>query len=304
MPATYLALFSSATNHPRRQRLLSVGDKTSGRCFEAPASKLAGINDLYTIRDTDVDHQLIDKSLSSYEFGFHTAVEQLKSGEINALAWASILVPFVAALMVRGPDFNDRFEARIARIDISTHPDNTNFARLMEFQRLLAPVAAAKWILLKTQGDEPLITNDLGYTPFANYQTGDYGIAVPLGLDCALMVCPQTRRTLAFSKCGDWFPYINYGISPPEDQYGFNNTLSAIAQRFIFGSNTGTISRYVGEFKPSIGVPEPGQLGFIDGYLAMVHDLTWHRLITALSTPPKTDNIVIYADFLANSQLP
>jgi hypothetical protein len=281
-----------------------VGDKTTGRCFEAPASKLAGINDLYTIRDTTVDHQFIDICLSSYELGFYASVEQLKNCEINALAWASILVPFVAALMVRGPDFNVRFEARIAQIDVPTRTDNTNFARLMEFQRLLAPVAAAKWILLRTQSDEPLITNDLGYAPFANYQTDDYGIAIPLGLDYVLMVCPQTRRTLAFSRGGEWFPEINYGISPAEDQSDLNKVLASISQRFIFGSNIRSIHRYMGELKPSMGVPEPGRLGFIDGPLAMVHEMTWYRLITVLSDPPKTDNIYVYADFLANSQLP
>lgn len=302
LPATYLALFSTDTFQPRRQRILVAGDKESGNLFSAPASRIAGINDLYTITSSNLDPQIVDTSLSHYESSFYIAVEQLINHQVTAMAWASILVPFVAALMVRGPDFNDRFEARILSLGVDSPSDNTNFGRLVEFQRLLAPVAAAQWNLLSVQGADLLITNDLGYAPFANYQTQEFGIAVPLGLRHILAISPQTCRVLAFSQGGEWLPTINFIDAPPDDHVQLNHVISSFSRRFVFGPDTSTLSLYFSSARPSRGNPEPGQLGFMDGYLAMMHDMTWHRLITALSTAPSRDGEYIYVDFLRSDR--
>src|SRR3990172_2811620 len=92
LPATYLALFSIDENLERRKRLLTMGDKKSGKIITAPASNLCGINDLYTLREDPANSQLIDL-LWSYESNLAQSVNLLINKSINANIWASILIP-------------------------------------------------------------------------------------------------------------------------------------------------------------------------------------------------------------------
>jgi hypothetical protein len=151
LPATFLATFSMENTLPRRNRTLAAGDKNSKRIFLAKASKLAGINDLYP--------PIVDESLTGYEANLSTAIDQLLNQNLTAMAWTSTLVPFVTALFVRGPDFNTRFDSRIKGLGIEAPPGNTDYARLMEYQRMLAPVATARWLVLEIQSDYPMITS-------------------------------------------------------------------------------------------------------------------------------------------------
>jgi hypothetical protein len=59
------------------------------------------------------------------------------------------------------------------------------------------------------------------------------------------------------------------------------------AHRFIFGPDELTVTRHLGHGRGSPSrVPEPYDLGFISGPLAMVHEFTWHRLVGVLAKPP------------------
>ena len=145
LPATYLACFSTEDKPERRTRLLAGGDKKDKNIFTSPASKVCGINDLYTLKNYPDNPELIDSMWSFYEKGLALAIDQLITGTIPAITWANTLIPFVTSLLVRGPDFNKRFEGRIKNLGINRtiSPDNTNFARLLENQRLSA------WFIFK-----------------------------------------------------------------------------------------------------------------------------------------------------------
>jgi hypothetical protein len=98
--------------------------------------------------------QKVDEIWKEYERGLSNAIGELIAGRVDARTWARILIPFVACMLVRGPDFADRFERRMAALEIDdidgVHTaDNVNMARLFELQRLLGPVAAAKWVVLE-----------------------------------------------------------------------------------------------------------------------------------------------------------
>lgn len=147
LPATFLASFSQELCQPRRKSLLAVGDVIKKREPRwDKAENLAARNNFYTT--DNVDPRIIDKIWLGYESTFDSAVNALIGGNIDALTWARTLVPFVAAMLVRGPDFNTRFESRpfirSYAQDRKLSADNANGARVMELQRLLGPIAAAQ----------------------------------------------------------------------------------------------------------------------------------------------------------------
>jgi hypothetical protein len=273
LPATYLALFSTdAITQPRRDRRLAAYDKKNHKSFFSSASKLAGINDLYTLTGSDIDNQIVDMCLSGYESCFYIAINQLINHEINALTWASTLVPFVTGLLVRGPDFNTRFVRRLSFIGNDTPIDNTNIGRLMEFQRLLAPVAVSSWLVLRILGDDPLITNDLGYAPFINLRTNESGMAIPIGFEYVLVIIPMFRRVLAIENGGEWIPMIRYEHEPPDNHKNLNKILAIHSRRFFFGSSESTIKQYVPNKSQPKYPLEPMQLGFVNGNVARNHE--------------------------------
>lgn len=295
LPATYLASFSlDSTTYPRRNRHLSVGDKHEGRIFRTSAANIAAINNLYTLVATRDNPDMIERIWTEYETNLHEAIELLIAGQIDAKTWVRVLVPFVACMLVRGPDFNKRFERRISALGIDPEgghvsEDNTNSARLFELQRLLGPIAVAKWVVIRVRGQELLITNDLGYAPFMNPGTGEAGIAVPLNLSHALAVIPRTQGRIAVVQSGKWVPDIEYVENPPDDHEGLNQALSPMAQRFIFGPDNETVRKWLQGSRASSFSPEPEQLGFITDPLARAHEFTWHRLAAAVERDPSDD---------------
>lgn len=301
LPATYLACFSTDTNPERRRRILAVGDKEDGKVFSAPASRVCGKNDFYTLADSTDNPDLVDRVWTFYEKGLALAFDQLIQGTIPCSIWANTLVPFVTGLLTRGPDFNQRFESRLA--DIGVTPvlgpgDNTNLARLMESQRLSSSVLGAKWIVLRAYGDDPLITNDLGYAPFANPSTHDFGIAIPISLEYILMIAPKLKRKIAIGLGGIWWPIIEHLDLPENDHIGLNQTVASFSQRFLFGPSSDSVSRYLYEQKELTKVPEPEELGFMNGSLARIHEMTWLDLMTTLSTKPAHDGDLLCVNYM------
>ena len=294
LPATFLASFSAdSSTHPRRKRLVCVGDKQNKRTFRAPAANIAAVNNLYTLVAAGDDPQMVDNIWTEYEANLQTAVELLIEGETDARTWVRVLVPFVACLLVRGPDFNRRFERRMDALGLGAETegghlideDNTNTARLFELQRLLGPVAVAKWVVIQVRGQEPLITNDLGYAPFVNRATEEAGMAIPLDPSHVLAVIPRTEGRVAVVRSGNWVPEIEYTHSSPGNHEGLNRVLSSSAQRFLFGPDE-TVGRWLRGPPASLFLSEPRQLGFITGPLAVAHEFTWHRLAPAVERDP------------------
>lgn len=108
------------------------------------------------------------------------------------------MVPFVACMLVRGPDFNERFDLRLShlrgKLTKVQYKDNLNHARLMELQRLLGSVTTARWKIYSTKSTEKLITNDLGYSPYINPITSDLGMGIPLDSKTILTISPTTEN--------------------------------------------------------------------------------------------------------------
>jgi tetratricopeptide (TPR) repeat protein len=292
LPATFLAAFSADTStDPRRERLVWAGDKRQHKTFRAPAARLGAENNLYTLVAGEYAPQMVDEIWKEYERGLSNAIGELIAGMLDARTWARVLIPFVACMLVRGPDFADRFGHRMAALEIDdidgVHTaDNANRARLFELQRLLGPVVAAKWVVIAFPERGSLLTNDLGYAPFRNRARGEDGMAIPLGSSHALTVYPRREGRVAVVRSGRWSPDIEYVEAPPGDREGLNRAVSGAARRLIFGPDEEFVGEWLHAASAAPDSLEPAQLGFITGTDAVAHEFTWHRLAPALERDP------------------
>src|SRR5215216_2527137 len=140
LPAAFLARFSAdSQTEPARNRLLIVGDKKNQKLFKSPASKVGCIQNLYTLVNNSSSPDEIDNTWAEYERNLPIAIENLINRNIDTESWIRVLVPFVACMLVRGPDFIEKFDQRfppnrpeMMRKFLSN--DNANRARLMDLQ--------------------------------------------------------------------------------------------------------------------------------------------------------------------------
>ena len=161
LPAAYLGGFSSERGARRSRR---VGVLRRG----APAPTLTRTGKLLRVRGlyepSPVAPVDLERHWQRYERKLPSAIEMLVSGPlVDAATWLHVLIPFVTGTLLRGPEFERRFRQRIAGIDLDLiSPGNENGARLIESQRLFAPVMAARWVVLFSPEVE-LVTSDLGW---------------------------------------------------------------------------------------------------------------------------------------------
>ena len=236
----------------------------------------------------------MEHTWSGYESHLHLAIQQLIDGTVDAETWARTLVPFVTGLLVRGPDFNERFEQRAiiqaARPFLDAPDHNTNMARAFEMQRLLGPIMVGEWCVATVPGNEKLITNDIAFVPFGLVGSNKTGIAIPLDHKHLLGVFVRTRGPVAFAKEQRWYPCIHYLELDKTDIPGLNTAVAVWAKRFVFGSDRKCIEQYVPPTHNPLSTPEPGALGFIFGKLGAIHQYTWHRFVSVLNKPINSED--------------
>ena len=279
---------------PARERRLFIGDKKNQRCFRAPAGKVGCINNLYTVIGNTDQQNSIDQTWTAYERKLPVAIDKLIHGTVDAETWVRVLIPFVACMLVRDPEFVNQFNQRIRPFLDQVPPDfkfnaqdNANEARLIDLQRLLGSVVAAKWTVLITDGQEELITNDLGYAAFAHPATGSRGMAIPLDRRFVLLITPLMEdKPILYAKDDKWVPIVEYGSVPSGAQDGLNVALASIALRFIFGSNKSIVNKYFQGVSPVPTSLEAELLGFPEKLRSPAFEFTWHRLVGAIRKPP------------------
>lgn len=304
IPAAFLANFSSSPSSPRRNSLISIGDKSTENCFTTSVSKVAAVQNLYKL--FSLPPNFIDDAMGDYESDLIFTLNKLVNNELSAYLWAKVLVPFIAGFLVRGPDFNDRFKKRVENLkdfnideyeDITKKPfsDDINMGRYLERMKLIPSVMASKWILLETEGRESLIINDIGYIMMkggylSNGQYNDIGPAFPINQNHLLAIIPQKKRKVAVEKNGEWIPVIEKRKLILDNHTKFNELSAKYARRFIFGANEDTVSRYLaGAGKPIVeSFPEPTHLGFQYSSSKSIIGHEWYKTIELLSKEPKS----------------
>jgi hypothetical protein len=302
--ATFLATFSYDKNERRRERSLWIADKREGRIFGTSAQHVCAIHDFYTIPAFEWPSDAVDRSLSGFEPTLHIAISDLINGTLDGLTWAGILVPFVASPLVRGPDFNERYEDRIENNvpGISKYfgtdrlRANTNFSRLMERQRLLMPIAGAQWRLLETGERHTQITNDMAYAISFDQRTREFGIAIPVGHRHILHIIPTARRVIAYAKEAKWWPTVERFELDDNQHDGLLRSIADQARRFIIGPDEKSVRRYaIKEPRPARSL-EPDELGFIDAAQRRKWEMGYFSLLSKLSASPPPDGSMMRLD--------
>lgn len=237
------------------------------------------------------DTQLIDKAWGSYESKLATCIKKLASGTIDAMEWAGVIVPFVTGLFVRRPDFDKRFDNRASAFGTTEilrkfSEDNTKMGRAMETQRLLGPILGAKWIVSKAPEQNVLITTDLSFGIFQD-PDGQVGVAIPLDGQHILQLIARRTGDVAIAGEAKWYPVLEHRTLLADSYKQLNEALSGCAQRFIFGSNVEKIQSYLQPTGEKVPLLELGEVGFVCGPLAAVHEFAWHRFVSAVNTHPK-----------------
>jgi hypothetical protein len=223
-----------------------------------------------------------------YEGPLPTALDRLADAgnvRIDAETWLRVLVPFAAALLLRGPDFEARFVERpvirdLGRELMEGRPD----ARPFELQRLLAPVLAAHWFVLHAEGEGYLLTSDEGWAPFLAPIDERVSCVVPIDRRTALALVPSAVRQLLV-----WDDSIGWAMEPrhvrlPKDLHlAFNEQLTAFATRQVFAPSLDTIEPVKPILsRPSLGPLEPFPFGSLGGRNGPPNEFTWHRLVSVI----------------------
>jgi hypothetical protein len=263
--------------------MLAQGDRNAATCVPASASDLAIIRNLYTLKEQPQNSKLVDDIWAEYESKLAESIDKLINASISALEWARVLVPFVTCLLVRGPDFDERMLQRLQSLGFENdflegRLDNTNISRILEIQRLLAPIMVAEWKVIFFEEGEPLLTNDSGFMPAGP------GIYVPLGMNHALHIIPKSSRLISAFRDSDWLPIISFGHVDRTQRETFNQAVCHNARRFVFGPNCDLVRKYLyPPHETALPPLEPVHLGFITGNHAIVHEFMWHRFVSALT---------------------
>jgi hypothetical protein len=298
IPASVLGRFSADLGGRARERTLVVG--RDGKVFEAKARDIGLVNRLYDVNSPRVtlpsgteDPGSIDGMITGYEPDLPAALDLLDSGSpVPLRPWLRVLVPFVAAMFVRGRDFAVRFEGRpLVKASGVSGPDNTNTARLIELQHLLAPVTCARWVVLHQAGQESFIINDLGLMPTRDLGLRQDGFAIPIGRRSVLGIFPQRTRTVALYDDG-WQSIIEHQYLDTPEVAVFNRALAECATEWIAGAERDVIQRSLEHL-----ADEPPDSAVLlerwpfDHRTLVAHDRDWHRLVSATTGDPHPDEL-------------
>jgi len=302
IPASYLGRFSTDTNPVRRKRRLWAVDKREKLLTQTTAREICGEQNFYALSPKNEDPRFVDSEWSGYENRLNPALDNLIAGKLDARDWLKTLVVFAAALLVRGRDFEARFDERFEGIDLPKYlnRDNTNVARLMELQRLFASVIGARWLLLETSGNNAQITNDLGYTPFMNPQLGESGIAIPVSHKHILLVIACRKRTIAHVENGAWVPNIERNALEDDAHAMFLDSIAGCAQRYVIGPDETAMRKYLKAEATPPPIPEPSMLGFLNSEMARYYEMMYFDCLTRFSSPPTGPNTQVFVDYDKN----
>lgn len=288
VPAAVLGRFSVDSGGQARARRLVVGRR--GRVFLSKAEGIGFVNGLYDVSTKPVwlppgaeDPESVDAMINGYESELPAVLDLLEAGAPLPLRpWLRVLVPFVAAMFVRGRDFRSRFEGRsfVKASGVSSR-DNTNGARLLEMQRLLAPVLCARWVVLHHAGHESFTINDLGLMPTRDLGLQQNGFVIPISRGSVLGIFPQPTRTVARYDNG-WQSIIEHRVLDATAVAVFNRSMAQCATEWIAGAEREVIERDVQYL-----ADEPLDPAFVmerwpfDHRTRVAHAQDWHRLVSA-----------------------
>ena len=297
MPASVIGRFSPDNLASARQRRVYVLRKGHKVPFRTKAENTGYVNDLYRVSRLSLwgsTGTSVDPLLHGYEPALPAALDLLEqAAPIDLVAWLRTLVPYVAGIFVRGHDFIPRFMDRssVAAAGEFNTAENANSARFIEFERMLAPVCCARWVVLHKNSGESFILNDLGATGTFDNITGEHGWAIPIGKDSVLGIFPKKKRSLAHYEEGEWRAVIEHRPLNGSDAKAFNDSMAHLATSFVIGPDQAGLKRLVpivGDHGDASALMDSWPIG---PKVRVAHAREWHRLVSATATNPPPDAV-------------
>ena len=302
LPAAFIGRFSSAPARQARESLVWVRNRGVGLPFLEKAKNVGHVRGLYgtpkstagSAEEHSAEHWNIDAAWRHVENRLSSAIDLLLAadGALDAHVFGEVLVPFVAALFVRGWEFDERFTRRMDGLfgtDTDLHAqftsrENVNHARLMEMQRLCSPVMRAAWTVMSNVSDVPLLTSDLAVIPWIAQEHNAMVVALDpwhaLRLD-ARPLC--SRIALGADK---WVVDIDRDEMSRVDAIRANRTSARVAPRQIYGPTEASIVSQQVEMLQRRPAAEPeGAWGVPGKYLART-DLELFDFLVEIAQPP------------------
>lgn len=243
LPASYLAQFSADVSKPRRRRRLWVSRLGVVDPYVRVVDTLAnerGLYDLTGISGGDAVSRAGTVDIAwRYEQRLPEKLEELQARQtLDGHTWLTVLVPFVAGLFVRGPDFSQEFWERIPMdLDGLTvdRSDNATAARLMDFQLLLARVMAARWVVLHFPAGAELVTSDRGFALTSTPDGAEHGYLVPISRRTAIVVVPRTCGCPLRWTDERWVAQVEHRDVAAAEAPALNQAMGAFARHEVYG---------------------------------------------------------------------
>lgn len=309
LPAAFIGRFSEAQTGASRKRQVWVVRRGEQRPHKSAARRVGFALDLYTLIDpSELDATLIDQMWSTVEATLPEALDDLvagRDGKMAARPWAQTLVPFFASLFVRGPEFTRRFETRLRDAlgdsyeEAVRNPDNTNFARLIELQRLYAVVMRAEWRVVHFAEDARLITSDVGYSLTRDLDDDRIGYAIPIDEHTAAALFPGSGRPRLWWRDGSWIAGpITHIDMPAAAGADLNRATAASGIAELYGPTPESLA----DARDLIATEDAAAVGPLyltaDGASLRDSEMLWFELLTRLDAPPDPEFLAEEGDFV------
>ena len=289
LPAAYLGFFSLDKSKANvRDRKLAVYNFNTKVYYQSRAGNLCAINNYF---DKDVD------KLWYFEGDIPAALNALINETLDLYQWIMTLVPFVASILVRTPDFVKRFQQRISNFGVNQ--EFSDFIRLLEFQRMLAPIIAGDWKVLEVTGPGQVLLSDLGFIPFTDGQSYLNGVAISLSPRHVLIIVPNRKRMVGVFDGQIWLPVVSYCTMNPGNLHSYNKSIASFARKIIIGPTKESLLNYARR-SPDYLPPNVDEckIDFITGALSIPHEFTWHRIVSYMAeSPQEVKDEILELDF-------
>lgn len=272
LPASYVGRFSLNSEGSLRDRAIWV-QRVQRVPYKASAEYVGHARRLYDRESADAGARSVDRSWA-YEARLPQAIDALSdpATPLDGGIWMQVLVPFISSLFIRGLDFKQRYASRLpgitgpaddgsASVPLDSWHDNTLTSALIEWQRLLAPIIAAQWIVLHGSGAPILPTNDVAHCLTSPPGEPDR-IAYAFPLDPSTMLVLErrpVRRVLDWDgTC--WTAPVEHKLMPDTDLMNARLPIQHGALREVYGPTLESVAFAAPAFKPEVGPAGPGFL--------------------------------------------
>ena len=291
LPAAFIGRFSTNKSKRGRKRPIWVRSSKTDKILHTIPEEIGHEDGLYNLDNGSS----IDKW--SYESQLNRVLDSVAAGErITLDDYVRVAVPFVTGLFVRGKEFNKRYEAMPTINHLMAagllNKDNTNGSRSIRLQRMLAPVMGARWVVLHSNADVPIISNDIGLVRTKDLSNGDFGWAIPLDSRTILGIFPKKFDRIASYESGTWYADIAHEYPDQNIFQTLNQEIGKAANEFIFGATEDSIKNVqISQEKEPLDlamVMEGGWNKTLSRYEYIAHEYEWYYLaaITNLNLSP------------------